>query len=433
MGRVSPGACWIESWKINRFSDVVSEISSSKALILLASRPETVEVAVKKLGPEVLGVIVSQEILEAVTLKCSELRAEGVEFRYRMVDSPMEIGDAFERFEHLLSELEEIGFGREEILLDATGGTTPMRLGVALAAMTRGVGMVHQRVPQRYVDGHWERYDSADIEVAPMGNPLEATGLLREGQAVELFNRRDYGAAALVFEDIARKVSGVERGHFYRGLLFLAEGYAAWDVADYGLALQKLREARDEMRVGFSEAALVERAGALVDRISIHLSFLGKVRGRLSVENVVDMLENARRRSVDQGRYDDGGARLYRTIEIWYQWRLQKHSVSTEKVDWEKIYGKVQERFPKEAGLSELPGMLGLYHARLLDRILSGIGVADEAMLRDLLQKRNRSILAHGLEPIGRDATLRFLEYVDGLIGEPKARSPATHVTLRSL
>src|SRR5919109_3045168 len=105
--------------------------------------------------PETLGVIVSQEI-----------------------------GDPFSRFEHLLSELEGMGYGRGEVLLDATGGTTPMRLGAALAAMTRGVGMVHQRVPQVYADGRWERDESREVEVVPMGNPLEATGLLREGQAV---------------------------------------------------------------------------------------------------------------------------------------------------------------------------------------------------------------------------------------------------------
>jgi hypothetical protein len=69
-----------------------------------------------------------------------------------------------------------------------------MRLGVALAAMTRGVRMVHQRVPQVYVDGRWEGDESREVEVAPMGNPLVATGLLRERQGVEHFNRGDYGA-----------------------------------------------------------------------------------------------------------------------------------------------------------------------------------------------------------------------------------------------
>src|SRR5215211_2533827 len=405
----------------------------ARALILLTSRPESVEIAVRELRPKVLGVIFSQDVLLAVAAKCSEVGGAGVEIRYRMVDDPMEIGDAFAKFELMLSELEELGYGREEVLLDATGGTTPMRLGRALAAMTRGISMVHQRVPQRYVDGRWEQDESKEVEVAPMGNPLEATGLLREGQGIELFNRRDYGAAALVFGDIASKVSGAEREHYYRGLLLLSEGYAAWDVADYGVALEMLREAREEMGVGFSEIDLAERAGALVDRISVHLPFLGKVRGTLTLENVVDMLENARRRIADQGRYDDGVARLYRCVEMWHQWRLGERSISTERVEWEKFDEKVRKRFLEEAGLNEPPQVLALYHARLLDHILNGGTTEDEAVLRDLLQKRNHSILAHGLKPIEKKSTVRFLEYVDALVEAPEARVGAEHAHLRRL
>jgi len=44
-------------------------------------------------------------------------------------------------------------------------------------------------------------------------------------------------------------------------------------VADYGVALERLREARGELGVGFSEPDLAERAEALVDRISVHLPF----------------------------------------------------------------------------------------------------------------------------------------------------------------
>lgn len=114
---------------------------------------ESVEVAVRRLGPAVLSVIFSQDVLLAVARKCSVLQGEGVGFRYRMVDDPMEIGHAFEKFERTLADLEGLGFDREDVLLDATGGTTPMRLGCSLAAMSRGISMVHQRVPQRYVDG----------------------------------------------------------------------------------------------------------------------------------------------------------------------------------------------------------------------------------------------------------------------------------------
>ncbi len=409
----------------------------AKALILLASRPESVEIAVRKLAPETLAVVVSQEVLEAVVLKGSELK-DRARLLYRMVDDPMEISDAFSKFGRALADLEDLGYGREEVLLDATGGTTPMRLGAALAAMTRGIPMVHQRVPQRYVSGRWERDESKEVEVWPMDNPLEATGLLREGQAIELFNRRDYGAAALVFEDIVSKVSGVGRAHYYRGLLLLSEGYAAWDVVDYGAALSKLAAAKGELEVDFSEAQISERAAELVAGISANLRFLGKVRGRLSVENVVDMLENAWRRIVDQRRYDDGVARLYRTLEMWHQWRLQEHhAISAAEPDWSKLDEDARKRFLEAAGLAELPEVLALRHARVLDRVLDGgrpgeVYEEDE-VLWDLLRQRNRSILAHGLDPIGEKAALRFLEYVDGLVEASDVRAGAEHATLRGL
>jgi hypothetical protein len=44
----------------------LSEIFSSKALILLASRPESVEIAVREMRPDALAVIGSWEVPEAV-------------------------------------------------------------------------------------------------------------------------------------------------------------------------------------------------------------------------------------------------------------------------------------------------------------------------------------------------------------------------------
>jgi CRISPR-associated protein (TIGR02710 family) len=409
------------------------DLLSAKALIMVVSRTDAVEVAVEELKPEVVGVILSQDILGPVVMKCQELQDRAT-FHYRIVDSPMEIGDSFERFEHLLSEMENLGYAAEDVILDATGGTTPMRFGAALAAMTRGMRMVHQRVPQRYVEGEWELDTSRQREIVAMDNPLESTGLLRQDQAVQLFNRRDYGAAALVFQDILRKVSGAERRHYYYGLLALAQGYGAWDVADYGTALENLRAAREELGSGFSETELIERAADLTESITAHLSFLGRLRGKLSVENVVDMVENARRRIADQGRHDDGVARLYRAVEMWHQWRLlAQHSVSTKEVAWEKIDRSHQERFLEVTNLTQLPEALDLTRARSLDRILSGTMEEDDNVLRDLLRQRNSSILAHGLEPIGEASAIRFLEYVNTMVDQPEIRAAAEHARLREL
>ena len=402
----------------------------AKALIMVVSRPDAVDVAVEKMGPKIIGLISSQNIHAKIVQRAIDLEGRA-RFLHGIVDSPMEIQHAFGRFEYLLELLEEEGYGQEDVVLDATGGTTPMRLGAVFAAMQRGIRMVHQRFPQRYVDGEWKRDESKEIEVVPMDNPLESTGLLREGQAMELFDRRDYGAAALVFKDVVGKVTGAERRHFYNGLLRLSEGYAAWDVADYGAALEKLRAAREELAAGFTEAALSERAAALTGRISGHLSFLGKVRGRLSVENVIDMVENARRRIVDQGRHDDGVARLYRAVEMYHQWRLQEQNgLSTTGVNWEKVPKDAQERFLEATGLPGLPPDLDLTRARALDRVLSAEVAEDDNVFRDLLQKRNNSILAHGLNPVGEGPARKFLEHVDAMVDRPGVRASAGHSRL---
>ena len=408
-------------------------MSDVRALIMVVSRTDPVELAVEKFRPEVVGLILSQDILGPVVIKVQEL--ETTKFLYRIVDSPMEIGNSFERFEHLLSELEDIGYAPEDVILDVTGGTTPMRFGAALAAMSRNMGMVHQRVPQRFVDGGWELDPSGRREIMPMNNPLESTGLLRQDQAVQLFNRRDYGAAALVFEDILRKVSGAERRHYYQGLLALARGYGAWDVADYGTALDKLRAAREELSSDFSEIALVERSSSLTATITSHLSFLGAVRGkRISVEKVADMVENARRRITEQGRHDDGVARLYRAVEMWHQWRLQENNaLSTTGLNWEKVPENARAAFLEATGYTELPGDLDLTRARALDRILNGDVAEDDNLFRDLLQKRNNSILAHGLEPIGEGSAHNFLEYVDEMVDRPEITAAARHARLREL
>ncbi len=383
---------------------------TGRAVIMVVSRLDAIEVALRARRPEVVGLIASQDIVGPVAAKCEEFKSQ-VLFRYRLVDSPMEIGDSFERFEHLLSELETLGYGAGDVVLDASGGTTPMRFGAALAAMTRGIRMVHQRVPQDYVDGQWVVDASKPREIVLMDNPLESTGLLREGQAIQLFNRRDYGAAALVFEDVAKKVSGVERGHYYRGLLALSEGFGAWDVVDYRAALEKLNLAREELSVGFAEAALVERAAEFLKSIRANLTFLGNAQGnKPSIEKVVDMVENARRRIIDQRRYDDGIARLYRAVEMWHQWRLKKkYSISTKGVRWKDIPEDSRATFLEASRLTELPDDLDLFRARTLDRVLGGDAVEDDNVFRDLLQQRNNSILAHGLKPVGEIPARRFL------------------------
>ncbi len=413
---------------------------STQALIIIALRAKPIENAVDHLQPKDVAVVTSQESMDEVIDGCSKLRDRGVKFKYQPLDEAMKISEAFRVFDRVLSRYQRMGYDHRDIVLDATGGTTPLRVGAALAAMMRNVRIVHQRVKQdRFVGGGWDKYSPEDIELLSMGNPLEDTGLLREGQAVELFNRRDYPAAALVIEDILQKVVGVARCHYYTGLMLLAEGYGAWDMAEYTTAVKRLSAARKELSVDFQDTALADRAAALTKRIVDNQSFLGKLmqegRDNLSLEKVVDMVENARRRIVDQGRYDDGVARLYRAVEMWHQWRLLSlYSISTKQVEWDKVNKDVRERFLESVQTRELPEDLGLKRARLLDHLLSGKDREDDAVIQKLISARNNSILAHGMGPIGQRTAENFLGYLDTLVVVPEPlRAGAKHAHLLGL
>ena len=236
----------------------MSEVRT-RALIMVVSRTDTIERAVEEFEPEMVGVILSQDILGPIVAKCTELEPR-TRFLYRIVDSPMEISHSFERFEHLLFELGSTGLRSRGCHPGRHRRHHPDAFRRRPCRHDPGMRMVHQRVPQTLRGRRVEAGPLRDnAEIVPMDNPLESTGLLREGQAVELFNRRDYAAAALVFEDVAKKVTGVERGHYYKGLLLLSEGYAAWDVADYGTALEKLRVGERRTGRGFFGERLSRR------------------------------------------------------------------------------------------------------------------------------------------------------------------------------
>ena len=89
--------------------------------------------------------------------------------------------------------------------------------------------------------------------------------------------------------------------------------------------------------------------------------------------------------------------------------------------------------FLEDTRFAQLPDDLDLTRARTLDRILSGEVAEDSNVFRDMLQKRNNSILAHGLRPVGDDSAIKFLEYVDATIDSSEIRISAGHARLRGL
>jgi hypothetical protein len=129
-------------------------VDSAQALIIIALRAKAVETAIDHLQPKMVAVVTSQESIDDMFVGCMPFRERGVEFKWHPMDDSMQIGEAFRRFDRVRAQFQRSGYSNSEILLDAMGGTTPLRVGASLAAMMRNVKIVHQRVRQdRYAGG----------------------------------------------------------------------------------------------------------------------------------------------------------------------------------------------------------------------------------------------------------------------------------------
>jgi len=140
--------------------------------------------------------------------------------------------------------------------------------------------------------------------------------------------------------------------------------------------------------------------------------------GKISEDVLADIFNNARRR-FDEGKFDDALSRLYRLTEMLAQWELTKPPIEIDAsdVDIQKIPPELRDYYE---GLREKDGSIkiGLKKSyELLKLFGSSLG---EQFLKDekiqiLLTKRNNSILAHGTEPISREACQSLFERVQTL------------------
>jgi CRISPR-associated protein (TIGR02710 family) len=125
-----------------------------------------------------------------------------------------------------------------------------------------------------------------------------------------------------------------------------------------------------------------------------------------SPDRLADLVNNAQRR-LDEGRYDDALARLYRSAEMLAQWVLSRDfGIDTAAVDLAKVPPSLRSALESARPASQNI-QIGLdWDYRLLAALDHPAGHGfDQGELRGLgvlLKKRNVSLLAHGLEPIAK-------------------------------
>lgn len=296
-----------------------------------------------------------------------------------------------------IQELKSRGY---DVVIDFTSGTKAMSASAVLAATSEAVMLSY--VAGKRIGGKVVKGEEQILSYSPVKGIVD----FQEKILKELFNTYQYESCLEIIRRIGEMTSDPEVVENLSRYRQLAEGYSLWDKFEHKKALEILRT--------FDNSLVNIEANK---RILFRMEKGGYKDYRLLI---CDLMNNAKRRG-EEGKYDDAVARLYRITELIAQSVLRtKYEITSSDVDlWQlkslnRMEKKTVEKYEKlrdEKGKIKLPLKKNF---ELLNDLRDEIGekfLADNHM-KDMLAKRNNSILAHDLVPVAEEDAERMFEIV---------------------
>lgn len=371
------------------------------------------EPLIKTLGeqrPQLVCFLASQESIDLVGRVKEAVAASGLSFRDHkvLVEDINNLVHCYQRALACADWVVQQQVPAEEVVVDYTGGTKTMTVALALATVSHGFRFSYVGGTRR-TKGGLGVVESGSEEVWRGANPWQLFAIQEQQRLAYYFNSYQFAACRRVIQDVADRVGREERQRF-AVLRVLVDGYEAWERFTHGAALTCLEK-------GLAELHTLANLGAegflasLAPELTRNLEFLRRLRAeRRSSQDLhplllSDLLANAERR-IEEGKYDDATARLYRLVEMSAQLELVRLcGVTTDNVPLEEIPESLRDEFVRRYR-DERDGRIKLpleATFRLLARRGNALGQrfeAERGRFSTLQQARNRSILAHGMTPI---------------------------------
>ena len=305
--------------------------------------------------------------------------------RYEVVTVAADgLGDASIKIQEAAVRLKQ-RFPNHDLVADYTGGTKSMSAALVYAALnSNDIGL-------QLVTG--AREDLKKVALGTEAAVPAGDARLRVSHAIALelraWRRFAYGEAADGLGDVRPPGDAPDFGRWTRARA-LSSAFALWDGFDHAGAYEEL-----------------ERYGLLINAsypwMLSDLNLLAHGDGpNCELARLFDLWLNAERRA-EQGRFDDAVARWYRLMEWTAQWRLRTElDVDTANFPRELLPPDTDVAPARDGKIK-----IGLWQAwRVVEQRCSGAAnefiVEHGAGLRDMLDIRNQSILAHGFRPVSK-------------------------------
>lgn len=277
-------------------------------------------------------------------------------------------------------------YPQAEVIANYTGGTKTMSVALAMAATMKERWDLSLNVGSR-VD---LIKVSSGTDVPVVVDKWSVYCRMQMESVAKVLARFDYAGADAVLSHLSSKPMDASLQAKVVRARQLSRAFDLWDRFDHEGAL----------------AIFEPQAGTFPDLIVPLKRLAGKIGNASGYERVADLLRNTERRAV-QHRYDDAIARLYRAVELFAQVRLKTaHEIDTGNVELKQLPEELQEEWGSRAR-DEGKLLLGLRDDYELLRVrrdpVGEVWKSHKNRVMDSLKRRNESIGAHGLRPMGED------------------------------
>lgn len=331
-----------------------------------------------------------------------------------------------------------------KFVADITGGTKPMSAALTLAMMD------YPDCRLSYIggdkrEGGTGKVQSGHEKIICLANPWEVMAIREIRDLVHAFNNSQFGNALDLAKSLQAKKLTDE--NFYDAMAFIVDSFFSWDTFAYAEAAKKMNTGIRKLtpynnyrfpgiqnRLADFNAAFTTLNKILADTEVLQKAERPIPSGTGSLY-LLDLLANASRRA-SLGRYDDAVARIYSAVEKGAKIALAKHGVDNSNISnitLESLPEDIKTRFMSERN-NEGEIALGLIDSFTLLTVLypddpvSIRYMEEKDELKNSLSARNVSLLAHGYQPIKKEAydtllnvTLRFFQLEkDSLIHFPR-------------
>ena len=373
------------------------------------------------------------------------------------INDHQSLDEAFEISRKLLDDIEDrIEKSSDEsdvkVFVDFTGGTKTMVSGLVLAVIEgefKDFELTY--VGEKSVEGDQKGTgrDKGGVGVVKKGfelqakqiNPYEKFAIADFKNGKNFFNEYQFVAARRNFENAKDKLEEGSLKQVSKIYLKLIDFYEMWDKFQDDNLVKNLSKIIKDIGYYMDNdpdiaKILNKEASDIICQINNNKEFINKKLSHSDeIEDriyyyLADLLNNAQRR-IDEGKYDDAVARLYRANELIAQITLTKFGViDNALLDEEKVFkinvGQLNEFledcddivkqqvddliYPTDYDENDTLIKLPSYRSFQLIKYLEGNEdsiVGEEYENREINKKisqRNDSILAHGLKPVSEAA-----------------------------